>query len=109
EDHIQQLRDQCGALVPLAKTLPALAIEANTRPLVAVPGKSERELSRRFECFDHVENDKIEGFVTIAGGKLCTARAMAEKVSDVASKKLGLNVPCQTRTYPLISYRHFYQ
>ncbi len=106
--HIQQMRDECGALVPLVKTLPALAINAATRPLVAQPGKSERELSRRFECFDHERLDGVEGFVTIAGGKLCTARAMAEKISDLACQKLELDVPCQTATYPLVSYRRFY-
>lgn len=108
-DHIQQIRESCGALVPLAKTLPALAINAATRPLVAQPGKSERELSRRFECFDHAERDQIEGLITIAGGKLCTSRAMAEKVGDVVSHKLGLNTHCQTRNYPLLSFRRFYR
>ncbi len=108
EEHIQQMRDRCGAMVPLAKTLPALAINAATRPLVAQPGKSERELSRRFECFDHSVQDQIEGFVTIAGGKLATARAMAEKAADVACQKLGITTACQTRTYPLVSYRQFY-
>ena len=109
EDHIQQMRERCGALVPLARTLPALAINAATRPLVTQPGKSERELSRRFECFDHAERDQIEGIVTIAGGKLCTARAMAEKVGDMVSRKLGVGAPCQTRTYPLVSFRRFYR
>jgi glycerol-3-phosphate dehydrogenase len=108
EDHIQQMRERCGALVPLAKTLPALAINAATRPLIAQPGKSERELSRRFECFDHLERDNLDGLVTIAGGKLSTARAMAEKVGDVVNHKLEGNVPCRTRTYPLSSYRSFY-
>lgn len=106
--HIQQMREECGALVPLVKTLPAIAINAATRPLVAQPGKSERELSRRFECFDHAQLDGIEGFVTIAGGKLCTARAMAEQISDLACEKLENDTPCQTATYPLVSYRRFY-
>jgi glycerol-3-phosphate dehydrogenase len=108
EDHIQQLRDSCGAMVPLVRTLPALAINAATRPLVNQPGKSERELSRRFECFDHLERDNLDGFVTIAGGKLCTARAMAEKVGDVVSHKLGVDIPCRTRTFRLANYRSFY-
>lgn len=106
--HIQQMRDECGALVPLAKTLPAIAINAATRPLVAQPGKSERELSRRFECFDHARLDGVEGFVTIAGGKLCTARAMAGQISDLVCQKLEIDTPCQTATYPLVSYRRFY-
>lgn len=102
------MRDRCGELVPLAKTLPAIAINAATRPLVAQPGKSERELSRRFECFDHLVKDNIDGFVTIAGGKLCTARAMAEKIADLVCDKFELQIPCITNSVPLISYRKFY-
>lgn len=108
EDHIQQMRDECGALVPLAKTLPAIAINAAVRPLLAASGKSERELSRTFECFDHAQRDGIEGFVTISGGKLCTVRAMAERTSDVVCQKLNIKLACQTQTYPLVSYRRFY-
>lgn len=108
EDHIQQMRDECGVLVPKARTLPAKAINAASRPLLAAAGKSERELSRTFECFDHLERDQMEGFVTISGGKLATARAMAEKVSDLVAAKLELNSACQTRTFPLVSFRRLY-
>lgn len=108
EDHIQQMRDECGTLVPKARTLPAKAINAASRPLLAAAGKSERDLSRTFECFDHLERDQTEGFVTISGGKLATARAMAEKVGDLVAAKLELNAPCQTRTFPLVSFRRLY-
>ena len=108
EDHIQQMRDECGALVPLAKTYPAIAINAAARPLIAVPGKSEREFSRTFECLDHATRDNVDGFVTVTGGKLCTARAMAEKASDVVCNKLGVDAHCQTSTYRLVDYRRFY-
>jgi ABC-type sulfate transport system permease subunit len=98
EDHIQQMRDEVGAMVPLAKTLPAIAINAAARPLLAASGKSERELSRTFECFDHVVRDQVEGFVTVTGGKLCTARAMGEfgAVSVVSGHIRGV-----TNTMPL--------
>jgi glycerol-3-phosphate dehydrogenase len=108
EDHIQQMRDECGALAPLAKTFPIIAINAAARPLLAVSGKSERELSRSFECFDHAVQDQVEGFATIIGGKLCTARAMAEKASDVVCRKLGVSAACQTKDYPLLSFRRFH-
>ena len=108
EDHIQQMRDECGTLIPIAKTLPAKAINAASRPLIAMPGKSERDLSRTFVCFDHLDQNNLDGFVTISGGKLATARAMAEKVSDLVCSKLEWDTPCQSRTFPLVSFRRLY-
>jgi glycerol-3-phosphate dehydrogenase len=109
EAHIRQMYDLCGKLVPSVKKYPPLAINAATRPLVAQPGKSERDLSRRFELYDHEALDNVESFLTITGGKMATTRAMAELVSNAACQKLGIDQPCQTRTHPLSSYRHFYQ
>lgn len=108
EDHIQQMREECGTLIPKAKVLPAKAINAASRPLIASAGKSERDLSRTFECFDHLQRDNIDGFVTISGGKLATARAMAEKVSDLVCEKLDVEQACQTQSFPLVSYRRLY-
>ncbi len=107
QDHVQQMREECGAMVPLALTLPVYAVNAAARPLLAASGKSERELSRTFECFDHTTRDQIDGFVTITGGKLCTARAMAEKTADVVCQKLGISAACKTRQFQLVSYRSF--
>ena len=61
------MRDEVGEMVPLAKTYPVMAVNAAARPLLATSGKSERRLSRTFECLDHAVRDRIEGFVTIAG------------------------------------------
>jgi glycerol-3-phosphate dehydrogenase len=108
EDHIQQMREECGMLVPKAKVLPAKGINAASRPLIAAAGKSERDLSRTFECFDHLEKDNVDGFVTISGGKLATARAMAEKVSDMVCQKMESEAVCQTQTFPLVSFRRLY-
>lgn len=108
EDHIRQIRAEGALLAPIIEKLPVHSVNAATRPLIASGGGSERELSRTFQCFDHAERDGIEGFTTIAGGKLITARAMAEKISDVVCQKLGVRVACQTSTYPLVSYRRFY-
>jgi glycerol-3-phosphate dehydrogenase len=80
---------------------------AVARPLISRPGVDAREVSRTFECFDHA-HDGMDGFVTISGGKTTTARAMAEKVSDIVCGKLGLDVECRTREVPLVSYRRFY-
>ena len=56
-----------------------------------------------------VANTGVDGFVTISGGKTTTARAMAERVSDLVCNKLGITAECRTREVPLASYRLFYQ
>lgn len=88
--------------------IPIQSVNAAARPLIASKGGSERDLSRTFECFDHAQRDNVEGFVTISGGKLITARMMAEKISDIVCKHLDVNAPCQTETYPLVSFRRYY-
>jgi len=81
---------------------------AVAHPLIAMTGTDERELSRTFECFDHTR-DGVNGFVTITGGKTTTARAMAERVTDIVCKKLNIKTECRTRDVPLSSYRLFFE
>ena len=50
----------------------------------------------------------MEGLLTIAGGKMSTARVMAEKTADVVARALGLDVPCRTHVAPLVSFRRYY-
>ena len=108
-EHVQLMFDRGGELVPAVRGAAVRGVFAVARPLIGtkVAGASGRELSRTFECFDHA-HDGVEGFVTISGGKTTTARAMAEKVSDVVVGKLGLHAACRTREVPLASYRAFY-
>lgn len=54
------------------------------RPLVAQPGKSPAEISRRDEVWTGPA-----GVLSIAGGKLTAYRPMAERVVDMAGKMLG--------------------
>lgn len=107
-DHVQEMIDSGTELTPVVKELPIYAVNAATRPLLAAAGASERDLSRTFKAFDHAQRDDVEGFVTIAGGKLVTARAMAEKISDMVCQKFAIESPCQTQAFPLTSYRRFY-
>jgi glycerol-3-phosphate dehydrogenase len=107
-DHVEAMIAGGELLVPVMRKYPVIAINAAARPLIAAGGARERDLSRTFTAFDHAARDQVDGFVTIAGGKLCTARAMAEKIGDVVCQKLGVDAPCQTRTAPLVSYRRLY-
>jgi glycerol-3-phosphate dehydrogenase len=95
-------------LMPAVRKVPMRAKMAVARPLIAKSGTDAREVSRTFECFDHAR-DGMNGFVTIAGGKTTTARAMAEKVADIVCRKLGIAAACRTRDTLLASYRLFFQ
>ena len=47
-------------------------------------------------------DDRIDGLITVAGTKYTTARAVAERVTDLVFKKLGRDaVPCRTAATPL--------
>ncbi len=68
-----------------------------------------RNLAREFRCFDHATDpEPVEGFVTIAGGKATTLRAMAEATADVVCAKLGIDRPCQTGEYVLLPHTAWY-
>ncbi|HLF29330.1 MAG TPA: FAD-dependent oxidoreductase [Anaerolineae bacterium] len=108
QEHVDKMIDQGAQLLPAIRRIPLRGVMAVARPLISKPGADEREVSRTFECFDHT-HDGVEGFVTISGGKTTTARAMAEKVSDIVCAKLGIRAECRTRETRLASYRLFYQ
>ena len=107
-EHVARMISQGEQLLPEVRKAPMRAKMAVARPLIARPGEDARQVSRTFECFDHA-NDGVNGFITIAGGKTTTARAMAERVADIVCKKLDVDAPCTTRELPLASYRLFYQ
>lgn len=74
---------------------------AGVRPTLYEWGKLEDELVRVHEIFDHEERDGVQGIITMAGGKLATYRWMAEELSDLICKKLGVEAPCTTHERPL--------
>jgi len=107
-DHIAKMLTLGEQLAPSIGKVPIRAVMSAARPLIVKSGTDAREVSRTFECFDHAY-DGVAGFVTIAGGKTTTARAMAERVADIVCNKLGMTAACRTREVPLASYRLFYQ
>lgn len=107
QDHIARMIAKGTELLPAVAQARTRGVGAAARPLIRKKASDERDLSRTFECFDHTD-DGVEGFVTISGGKTTTARAMAEMVSDLVCRKLGVTAPCRTRETPLLSYRRFY-
>ena len=107
-EHVDRMISQGEHLLPVVRKVPMRAKMAVARPLIAMTGTDARELSRTFECFDHTR-DGVDGFVTITGGKTTTARAMAERLTDIVCQKLNHKAECRTREVPLTSYRLFFE
>lgn len=107
-DHLTTSAEEVDLLVSeAAQLVPAMAdaryvrVYAGVRPLVSRGATSEdRTLSRTFTLFDHAE-DGITNFATIAGGKLTTYRLMAERMTDLVCRRIGVAIPCRTATQPL--------
>jgi glycerol-3-phosphate dehydrogenase len=90
-------------MVPALAEMRYLRAFAGVRPLVAAEKEADgRDLSRGFEVLDH-EEQGVDNFVTVTGGKLTTYRLMAEKTADLVCRRLGVKSPCRTRTVPLPS------
>jgi glycerol-3-phosphate dehydrogenase len=108
-DHLSIPCSEVDLLIREAsRTVPVLAnarfirAYAGVRPLVRSGHveNGDRGLSRTFSVFDH-EQDGLDNFVTIAGGKFTTYRLMAEKTADLVARRLGVTAPCQTASIPL--------
>lgn len=93
-------------MVPKIEEMGIQRCYAGVRPLYEPPediaGKEEgREVSRAHFVLDHEELDDLPGLVTITGGKVTTARLMAEDTVDLIAEKMGVDEPCQTAEVPL--------
>ncbi len=109
EDHVQKMYQEGAKLIPAVMSAQFRQAWSAARPLIGSREASTgRELSRTFKCFDHLEQDGVEGFVTISGGKATTARAMAETTANVICGKLGVDVPCRTRDTVLLPHTSYY-
>ncbi len=108
QDHIDMMVKYGSELVPGVRTAPFRAAWSAARPLIGPRGADTgRELSRTFKCFDHLD-EGVEGFVTITGGKATTLRGMAETTADVVCRKMGYEIPCQTREFVLLPHTAYY-
>lgn len=102
QGEIQTLLADGEKLVPNLSRTRVLRAFCGVRPLVATSKETYgRDITRGIVVIDHKERDNMDNFITIAGGKLMTYRLMAEKATDLACRKLGLNVPCTTHQVPL--------
>jgi glycerol-3-phosphate dehydrogenase len=130
-DHVERIIRESAELVPAIARAQIRAAWAAARPLIGegdlggrrgskrgakgLPAEGDgaagdgRDLARDLRCFDHARDaTPTEGFVTIAGGKATTLRAMAEAAADVVCAKLGLVRPCRTGEYVLLPHTAWY-
>jgi len=102
KDHIELMIKEGTKMSPIVKQCRLIRAYSAARPLIGEMGIAPgRELSRTFKAFDHESLHNLEGFLTITGGKMCTARGMAEAVVDLACEKLGVRAKCTTHKEPL--------
>ena len=113
DEEIAYLIEETNRLIPGA-TLSAeqvLYTYAGVRPLPA-PGVGTKErdegaITRSHVIHDHAgrdvpEGERIEGLLSIVGGKITTYRRLAQETVDVAVKKVGRKVDkCRTHQLPL--------
>jgi glycerol-3-phosphate dehydrogenase len=97
-DHVEKVVRETSRLLPALRGAEIRASWSAARPLIGESGaKSGRGMAREFRCFDHaLDASPTKGFVTIAGGKATTLRAMAEVTANVVCGKLGIDRPCET-------------
>jgi glycerol-3-phosphate dehydrogenase len=103
-EHVTQLLELAEWMMPGASRVPVRGVMAAARPLIKDSSTSGRASTRGDRSYDHAQ-DGAPGFFSIIGGKTTTARLMAEKISNMVCAYLGVDVPCRTRTEPLVSYR----
>lgn len=108
QNQVNEMHRAAFEMIPLLKNTKVRGIYMSARPLISAMATG-RSLSRTFKCFDHVELGGPDGLVTVTGGKATTCRIMAEKTADLVCKKLGISAPCQTKDFPLASYREYYR
>jgi glycerol-3-phosphate dehydrogenase len=100
EDEVDYLLQAFERVFPSIRSYRPVRTTTGVRPTLYKWRRYEDELSRRYEVIDHA-SEGVEGFVTIAGGKLSMYRLMAEQTSDAVCRKLGHEAKCITATTPL--------
>ena len=108
-DHVRRMVEEGSKLIPAVREAPFRAAWSAARPLIGSrDADSGRELSRTFKTIDHADEDGVEGFVTITGGKGTTLRGMAEVCANVVVHKLGIEAPCRTRDTVLLPHTAYF-
>jgi glycerol-3-phosphate dehydrogenase len=101
-DEVKLMIEEGAMMLDGVTTARAMRAYAGVRPLYDLGAEAEgREMSRNFAVIDHQERDGVAGFASIVGGKVTTYRLMAERVTDLVARRLGVTNPCTTAAVPL--------
>jgi glycerol-3-phosphate dehydrogenase len=103
-DSVEQIYKVAERLIPGIRQARLRGAMAAARPLLVMKGAGGRTTTRGFACYDHATQG-APGFFSVVGGKTTTARLMAEQITDKVCAFLNFDMPCQTRDFPLVSYR----
>jgi glycerol-3-phosphate dehydrogenase len=101
QPEVDQMLDDGERLVPGLRKARALRVWSGVRPLwqderAGEAAKDTRDVSRTHAVVDHRERDGIAGLLTMSGGKLTTARLMAQDLVDAMCRQAGDERPCVT-------------
>src|SRR2546423_1998497 len=101
-DEVRRMIEEGALMLDGVSTARAMRAYAGVRPLYDLGAEAEgREMSRNFAVIDHEQRDGVAGFTSIVGGKVTTYRLMAERVTDLVARRLGVTTPCTTAEVPL--------
>ncbi len=91
---VEYLMRSASGFFPALRSKEIFWSNAGVRALVKEKG-SESSVSRAHHVVDG------DGLISVVGGKITGYRAIAEEVTDLICKKLGVAKPCQTADLPL--------
>ena len=101
-DEVRHMIEEGSLMADGVSTARAMRAYAGVRPLYDLGAEAEgREMSRNFAVIDHEQRDGVAGFTSIVGGKVTTYRLMAERVTDLVARRLGVTTSCTTADVPL--------
>jgi glycerol-3-phosphate dehydrogenase len=101
-DEVRLMIEEGALMLDGVSTARAMRAYAGVRPLYDLGAEAEgREMSRNFAVIDHEEREGVAGFTSIVGGKVTTYRLMAERVTDLVARRLGVSTSCMTAEVPL--------
>ena len=103
-EEVDLIVDEESTMVPSLTETRYVRAYSGVRPLLLEKKQTgdSRSVSRGFALFGH-EEDRLDNFLTITGGKFTTYRVMAERTADRVCARLGVTKPCRTRKEPLPS------
>jgi glycerol-3-phosphate dehydrogenase len=105
EGKIDDFLAEINAAYPLARLSREDVYHIHSGLLPVVPGEQSRHsvrLLRESVVYDHYDEDRLSGLISVIGVKYTTARKTAEKTVNLVFNKLGWEAPpCGTRETPL--------